>query len=110
MYAPVSGQAHGSAALLAAARRLYIAFHFRFRASLHANSNACVLDCFSRSSDLLDFSFLFQCREIPRRCRVRDMKQLLNFVVGNLTFHRQRFQDFFEFLVLSVLNRCAGFH
>ena len=73
MHAPVSGQAHGSAARSAAARRLYIAFHFRFRASLHANSNARVLDCLSSFPDLLDFSFLFQCREIPCRCCVRDV-------------------------------------
>src|SRR3990167_9735674 len=50
------GQAHVSAARSAAARRLYIAFHFRFPASLHSNSNARVLDCLSSFPDLLDFS------------------------------------------------------
>ncbi|OGG49827.1 hypothetical protein A2763_03610 [Candidatus Kaiserbacteria bacterium RIFCSPHIGHO2_01_FULL_54_36] len=37
MHAP-GIQAHGSAALLAAARRLYFAFHIRFSASLHAKT------------------------------------------------------------------------
>ena len=100
----------GSAALLAAARRLYISLHVRFRASLHANSNARVLDCLSCFSDLLNLSFLFQCREIPCRCCVGDVKQFLNFVVGDFAFHRQRFQDFFEFLSLPLLNRGACFH
>jgi len=88
------GQAHGSASLRAAARRLYIAFHFRFSASLHSNSNARVLDCFSRFSYLLDFSLLFQCREIPSRCCVRDVQEFLNFVVGDFAFCVQCFHDF----------------
>ena len=82
------------AALLAAARRLYIAFHFGFRASLHANSNARVLDCFSGFPDLLYLSFFFQCREIPSRCCVRDMQKFLHFVVGDFAFRVQRFHDF----------------
>ena len=110
MHAPVSSQAHGSAALLAAARRLYFALHIRFSASLHANSNACVLDCLSRLSDLLNFSFLFQCREIPSCRCVRYMQEFFNFVVGDFAFHRQRFQNLFEFLVLPVLNRGPCFH
>ena len=74
------------------------------------NSNARVLDCFSRFSYLLDFSFLFQCREIPRRCCVGYMKQFLDFIVGDFALCVQGFQNLFEFLVLPVLNRCAGFH
>ena len=98
------------AALLAAARRLYFAFHIRFRASLHTNSNASVRYCFPRFSNLLDFSLLFQCREIPRRCCVGYMKQFLDFIVGDFALCVQGFQNLFEFLVLPVLNRCAGFH
>src|SRR3989344_1987465 len=104
------GQAHGSALLRAAARRLYIALHFRFFASLHANSNASVFDCFSGFSDLLYFSFLFQCREVPRRRCVRDMQKFLDFVVGDFALCIQGFQNLFEFLALSVLNGCACFH
>ena len=104
------GQAHGSATLRAAARRLYIAFHVRFSASLHSNSNARVLDCFSRFPDLLDFSFLFQCREIPRCCRARDMQEFLHLVVGDFAFCCQRFQNLVQFLSFPVLNRCSRFH
>ena len=98
------------AALLAAARRLYFAFHFRFSTSLHSNSNARVLDCFSSFSDLLYLSFLFESREIPSCRRIRDMQKFLNFVVRDFAFFIQRFQNLFEFLVLSVLNRRSRFH
>ena len=77
------GQAHGSATLRAAARRLCLAFHFRVSASLHLNSNSRVLDCFSGIADLLDFPFLFQCSEIPCRCCVGNVQEFLNFVVGD---------------------------
>ena len=110
MHAPVSGQAHGSAALRAAARRLYISLHVRFSASLHSNSNARVLDCFPRFSDLLDFSFLFQCREIPSCRCVRDVQKFLYFVVGDFFFLAQKLKNLFKLLSLPVLNRGAGFH
>ena len=77
----------GFAALSAAARRLCLALHFRFCASLHAKAKRSRFRVRYRVSgfaDLRDFSLLLQCGEIPRRCCVRDVQEFLYFVVGDL--------------------------
>ena len=56
------------------------------RAPGDSNSNSLVDDCLTRFAHLLYLSFLFQSRQIPRRCRVRDMQEFLDFVVGDFSF------------------------
>ena len=103
------------AALLAAARRLYIAFHIRFSASLHTTtkfkniSRLCVSYRFSGFPDLFYFSLLLQFRQIPSCCCVGDVEEFLHFVVRDFSFRVQRFQNLFEFPLLSGLNRGASF-
>ena len=42
-------------------------------------------------SNLLYLPVLFECREIPCRCCIRDMQQLFYFVVRDFVFRVQQF-------------------
>ena len=72
--------------------------------------NPKINDSGSSLANLFYLSLSFERREIPRRCCVGDVQQLLYFVVGDFGFLIQLGHDLFQLHGFTELDGCAGFH